>query len=171
MILTQTDTEKLNSLIGSLNPNQFKGLTSKIKSLYPEIYADLKTAVRILGLKNISEAIYLVVNKMEKPPECENLSPNCTHRLEFKTINEGYTSHCKQCSSLSEDFKLKRKETNMDKYGTEFPNKNPEIRRKISLAKTKFTPNVPLIKRCKYRLKKRPTTNLSMGFQIGTPKI
>jgi len=172
MILTQADTDKINKLIESLNPNQFKGLTTKIKSLYPSIYNDLKTAVRILNLKNVSEAIYLVVNNMEKPPECENLSPNCTHKLEFKTINEGYTKHCKQCSSLSEDFKLKRAETNIDKYGTEFPNKNPEIREKISQAKTKlFTPNIPLIKRCKYRLKRRPTTNLNMGFTIGTPKI
>lgn len=54
---------------------------------------------------------------MDDIPDCPHLSNRCFGKLKFKSINDGYFSYCKMCSSLSEDFKLKRIETNLNKYG------------------------------------------------------
>lgn len=170
MILNEVEKKNLEDLISSLNPNQFRGLTTKVKSLYPDIYKKLKDYSIKLNLKNVSEVIYLVINDMENPPVCEGISKECTHTLTFKTINEGYTKYCKKCSSLSEDFIQKRMETNIDKYGTEFPNKNEEIRKKISESKKtvkKYVPNVPLIDKISgYKLKNKRSNRIVFNFSV-----
>ena len=171
MLIDNESKETLEKLIESINPNQFRGLTTKIKGLYPEIHKKLCDIARDLRLKNTSEAIYLVINGMDEPPRCEGLSENCTHKLTFKTITEGYTRYCKKCSSLSEDFKLKRSETNLDKYGTEFPNQNKEIKEKIRTAAIK---RGVLIKRSDWaKSKAKPVDkvekNIEKSYSINVP--
>lgn len=173
-MIEENELNNLNALIESLNPSQFKGLTTKVKSLYPDFFRKLKDMVSELSLKNVSEAIYLVTNNMERPPQCEGLSDKCTHKLTFKSITEGYVKYCKKCSSLSQDFIEKRKETNMDKYGKEFPNQNNEIKKKIietkieNKTREKFHINEPLFNTLRYGILKKPPTGMNLSFKIGS---
>lgn len=130
-MLTELEKDKLNSLISSINPNQFKGLTTKIKYLYPNIYNSIKDIQVKLNLKTFSEALYIVLNDLNDIPDCSHLSSKCTGKLKFKNIIEGYHPYCKACSSCSEDFRYKRSETNLEKYGYIYPTKSNYVLDKI----------------------------------------
>lgn len=131
MLIDIVDKQIIINLIESLNPNQFKGLTSKIKFLYPFLFKKLKDIQIKLNIKTISEVIYLVINDLENIPICCGISKKCVKKLKFKSIVEGYFNTCKYCSSLTEDFKQKREETNIEKYGVKFATQNPIILQKI----------------------------------------
>jgi hypothetical protein len=121
----------IENLIESLEPNQFKGLTTKIKYLYPNIFTSLKDIQSKLKLNTISECIYLIINNLDNVPKCVGISNKCCGNLKFKSIVEGYFNTCKYCSSLTEDFILKRQETNLDKYGVKYATQNSNILLKI----------------------------------------
>ena len=129
--LTESEKNKLNRLVESIEPNQFKGLTTKIKYLYPNIYSKIHKVQIDKSIKTFSECLYLIINDISIIPSCKHLSKKCTGKLKFKNILEGYCEYCKACSSCNEDFKLKRFETNLDRYGVEYPTKSNLIKNKI----------------------------------------
>jgi len=135
--LTESEKQKINLLIESINPNQFKGLSTKIKYLYPDIFVSIKKIQMELKLSTFSEALYLVLNDMSSVPECKHISKNCKGKLRFKNFVEGYFEYCKACSSSNEDFMEKRQETNLYKYGCIYPTQNDFIKRKIISKLTK----------------------------------
>ena len=130
-ILTESDKQKLICLVESINPDQFKGLSTKIKFLYPNLFSIIKNFQIEKNLKTFSEALYLKLNNMDDVPECKHLSLKCKGKLRFKNFIEGYFEYCKSCSSKNEDFKEKRQETNMEKYGYKYPTQNILIKNKI----------------------------------------
>ena len=130
-IVTENDKQKLICLVESINPNQFKGLSTKIKFLYPTLFTSIKCFQKERNLKTFSEALYLTLNNMEDVPECKHLSTKCKGKLKFKNFIEGYFEYCKACSSSNEDFREKRQETNMEKYGYKYPTQNIEIKNRI----------------------------------------
>ena len=132
-VLTENDRQKLIFLVESINPNQFKGLSTKIKFLYPDLFSSIKNFQKEKNLKTFSEALYLTLNNMEDIPICKHISANCKGKLKFKNFVEGYFEYCKACSSSNEDFKEKRQETNMEKYGYKYPTQNSLIKNKIVL--------------------------------------
>ena len=131
MLIIESDKLKLQKLVESINPNQFKGLTTKVKYLYPNIFLSIKKLQSDLHLKTFSEALYIVLNDLDDVPDCSHLSTKCCGKLKFKNIIEGYFPYCKACSSCNEDFKSKRTETILERYGTLHPNKNVYILEKI----------------------------------------
>lgn len=131
MSISNIDKNRINLLISSINPNQFKGLTTKIKYLYPNIYNSIRDIQIKLNLKTFSEALYIVINDLDDVPNCIHLSKKCSGKLKFKNIIEGYHPYCKACSSCSEDFKYKRNETNLEKYGYIYPTKSTYVLNKI----------------------------------------
>jgi hypothetical protein len=131
MLVDETDKKIIIELIESLEPNQFKGLTTKIKYLYPQIFNHLKKVQDELKVKTVSEVIYLIISDLDNIPVCCGISKKCTKKLNFKSITEGYFNTCKYCSSLTQDFKLKREETNLDKYGVKYATQNKNILQKI----------------------------------------
>ena len=146
--LTESEKNTLNRLVESIEPNQFKGLTTKIKYLYPNIYSKIHNEQIHLNIKKFSECIYLIINDLNEIPKCKYLSKKCTGKLKFKNILEGYCDYCKACSSCNEDFKLKRIETNLDRYGTEYPTRSNLIKDKIkNTVKSKY--NVDNVKQIK----------------------
>jgi hypothetical protein len=118
-------------LIESLEPSQFKGLSTKIKYLYPDIFNELKSIQTNLSLKTISECIYLIINDLDDVPKCICISDKCLNKLKFKSIVDGYFNTCKYCSSLTPDFISKREETNLDRYGVKYATQNKNILQKI----------------------------------------
>ena len=128
--LTDAEKQKINSLIESIEPNQFKGLSTKIKYLYPNIYSKIHNEQVHLNIKTFSECIYLIINNLSDIPECQHLSDKCYGKLKFKNLLEGYHDYCKICSSLNEDFKNKRIETNLEKYGCKYPTQSSFIKNK-----------------------------------------
>jgi len=137
MPVTEAERSCIVNLIGSINPSQFKGLTTKIKFLYPAIYGKIKKFQDRKNIKTFSEVLYLVINGMEDVPKCCGISDRCLGKLRFKSINDGYFNHCKMCSSLSEDFKLKRFETNIDRYGVRYPTQCKMVLEKTVLTNLK----------------------------------
>lgn len=131
MLIDTSDKIVIEGLIDSLEPSQFKGLTTKIKYLYPNIFSKLKNIQKTLNILTVSEVIYLIINDMDDVPQCCGISDRCIHKLKFKSIIEGYFNTCKYCSSLTEDFKQKREETNLYKYGVKFATQNKNILLKI----------------------------------------
>ena len=130
-LLSESEKNTLNHLVESIEPNQFKGLTTKIKYFYPNIYSKIRSKQIYLNIKTFSECIYLIINDLNDIPKCKHLSKKCTGKVKFKNIIEGYCEYCKACSSCNEDFKLKRKETNLDRYGVEYPTKSNFVKNKI----------------------------------------
>jgi len=130
-ILDNNEKTRLNNLIESINPNQFKGLSTKIKFLYPDMFNKIKKYQEELQVSTFSEALYLVVNDIPSIPECKHLSDKCKGKLKFKNFIEGYFEYCKACSSTNVDFIEKRQETNLYKYGYKYPTQNNEIKKKI----------------------------------------
>ena len=142
MLIENKNKDKLIHLIECIEPSQFKGLTTKIKYLYPAIFNDIKNIQIQLNIKTFSEILFLIINDLDRVPICPGLSKKCKKKLNFKNIIDGYYPYCKCCSSMSNDFKIKRKETNLLKYGCEFPNCNENIKKKIvSTVNTKYGVN------------------------------
>ena len=130
-MITDVERNKIEKLIESIYPSQFKGLTTKIKYLYPDIYLKLFDIKNNLNLTSISESIYLVINNLKEPPKCNKLSPKCHIKLKFKNIIEGYYPYCKACSSKNQDFINNRYETNLERYGCKYPTQNKDVLYKI----------------------------------------
>ncbi len=174
MLVDETDVDVINELISSLNPSQFKGITSRLKNSYPDLYSKLLRIKETLNLDTISECVYLVINGLECSPECEGVNKKCTKKLTFKGLNEGYTHYCKHCSSSSEEFKMKREETNMEKYGKIYPTQNTAVKNKIretTLRKYGVDNpkkiNVPFVKRIKTKLSPIKDDKLVLNLKIG----
>lgn len=154
--LTESEKQRIIHLTESIEPNQFKGLSTKIKYLYPVIFQKIKEMQNSLNVQTISECLYLIINDMDSIPICSHLSDKCHGKLKFKNILEGYHDYCKVCSSLNDDFKLKRTETNMERYGCEYPTQNQLIKNKTVQTNLKKygVKNVRMVKNeCRNRYK------------------
>lgn len=66
---------------------RFKG-SSPIKDYLSKIVSDLDV--------KLNEAIYLILNHMDKPKEC----PDCGKRCRFQTFLKGYTKYCGKCGLI-----------------------------------------------------------------------
>ena len=115
-----------------------RGLNSKIfqhngiyiKINFPYLYDKLLE----IG-KSLENGIYDLYYDIDIAPICIN----CGKNVSFINFKNGYRKFCSlQCSALisanKEETKEKRKITNKEKYGAEFPTQSPEIKDKISIS-------------------------------------
>jgi len=105
--------------------NNKKYVESHIKKTYPELYKEIilfNDGLDISWLNKLYNYIYKIKGK-----NCEY----CGKPLKFKEkMSIGYGKYCsKKCTSRA--TRVKVKQTNLDKYGVEFPLQNKEILNKV----------------------------------------
>lgn len=124
-----------NTLVLSVIKNKhekYSHITSQLDLLYPNV--------------NLKEQIYLIVNNLAAVPTCAT----CNTQLTMKTFYMGFNTYCSTKCQYSdtkrmgkiietkkqrygddlENIKEKRKQTNLLKYGCEFPLQNKDILQK-----------------------------------------
>ena len=63
--------------------------------------------------------------------EGEGLCKNCRNETKFITLGKGYNKFCSsKCIANSDEIKNKKYNTNIDKYGTEYPSQSKEVQNK-----------------------------------------
>lgn len=117
-------------LVVSLTECKPSGVNNYLKSKYPELFMELKEVQSRLCLKSISEAIYLVLNDLEKPPECPGYTSKCIHKLGFRSVELGYTTSCNRCYCQDPIWKKKIVDTNMSRYGVTCVLKLEDVKKK-----------------------------------------
>ena len=114
--------DKLYNKIGEINANLHKMLTQEenafIKSLFPEL--------------KYNAAIYCIIHDIKRSPQCIECN---TPVSMFYGKARGFSKFCSvSCSRKNDISKIKRKETNIKKYGVSNPRQNKEV-----IEKTKKT--------------------------------
>lgn len=100
-----------------LSFESYRGFEKQMKVKHPEVLDMLDNFNKDnnLGISSYSQLIYHYVNDMDYKHECE-----CGKETKFISFNAGYRKFCSnKCSVNSEETILKRKETNIEKYGTD----------------------------------------------------
>jgi ribosomal protein S16 len=76
---------------------------------------------------NFKEKFYLYVNSLKEVPICY-----CGNRLKFINMNSGFREFCcKDCMYKSDDIKIKRKLSSIEKWGVDNPSKSSLIKEKV----------------------------------------
>lgn len=106
--------------------NNIKGsnVYSWIKRDYPELYRYIMTNK---DDRSFSEQLYLFYHDLTKPPTCEV----CGKPVKFKGFEKGYPKTCgRACTARHPEYKLKSKQTCLEKYGVDNPRKSLEVKLK-----------------------------------------
>lgn len=76
------------------------------------------------------ERVFLYRHKLNAIPICNN--EICKKEVSFISYTKGYRDYCSTfCSANSEIEKMKKKDTNLKKYGVTHPMKNDKIKNKL----------------------------------------
>jgi len=77
-----------------------------------------------------TEYLYCYINKITKQQLCNN--ELCNNKVPFLSFEKGYQKHCSsKCAANSEETKLKRENSCLEKYGSTTPLSNEDIKEKI----------------------------------------
>jgi len=72
------------------------------------------------------EKVYCFLNNLDVTPCCKN--KKCNKKVKYKNKNIGYSNYCSnKCISTCEDVIKKKKNTNLEKLGVEFPMKSNKV--------------------------------------------
>lgn len=125
---------KEKSFISDYLLNEKGHLKAPAVSAIPEALQGQLKAVAInrgiLNSENITECIYWVINDLtDYPKKCISCNGNIT---KFHSFSRGYPhQRCStKCSNSDTSVKKRKKKTSLEKYGTEFPWQNQEIKSK-----------------------------------------
>ncbi len=149
----------------------------KLKKNNPELEINIKLETSyIINPKNFNENIYHIIYDLYEIPKCKICNNNeCT----FINFNKGYSNYCSiKCSKKDpiiiekirnsnlktysknlHEIKTKQKQTNIERYGVEDPNKTEKIKNKIKESNLKKY-GVEHNSHCKEIINKRKKTNL-----------
>ena len=84
----------LVNMTKNMTENDLKNISKRFKGSSP-VKDYLLKIVNDLDVK-LNEAIYLILNHMDKPKEC----PDCGKRCRFQTFLKGYTKYCGKCGLI-----------------------------------------------------------------------
>lgn len=112
---------------GSFNTRMGMSLSKNPKN--KDVWKEIKEKTDFLEPDvPVSQRIHALVNDIRYPvtcPTCKNNSPK------FVSFNQGYKVFCSpKCAQSNTDTRNKIKQTNLDKYGSEYPCGNAEIEQK-----------------------------------------
>jgi hypothetical protein len=110
------------------NHNGFKYSERWLKKNHPWVLEDIDSYVQKNGLDSLpfKQKLYCTITNGE-PKKCY-----CGNVTRFISINGGYGNYCSnKCTTNSKEFNIKRKKTNIDKYGSEFYTQTKEYIEKV----------------------------------------
>jgi len=116
--------EKILEILKTVD-KQGVGCSRKTK----EIKQDVWEATSFLPIESkVMERFYCILNNILEPVKC----PICKLKfLKYKTNLDGYREYCSiKCANNSEEIKLKRKQTCLERYGVESSNQSEQMKRK-----------------------------------------
>jgi len=101
-----------------------------IKSHFPDIHTDIIAFTLFPAEFIFQQKLYHYLN--DDPDLLLGLCPVCGSRCRFKTVARGYCHFCSRvCSSNSDEYREKCKETCLKKYGAEYASQTREFQNKV----------------------------------------